>query len=341
LALLLQEIEVPAGWQPAPHQEKIAGVGNAVPSVFPEGEAMKIGVALPAQVEGVTRADILGYAERAEAQGLDSVWVLDRLTYDSFAPLPLLAATAAVTTRVRIGTSILLATLWSPLLLAKELATIDQLSDGRLIVGMAVGGREPDFQAAGVPMRARGQRLEETVSLLKQAWGGGPIEHEGRAFQIRTSRLGPRTVQQPSPRVWLGGFAEAAIRRAVRLGDGYIAGGRGPEYARTVVPQVRRMASEAGRDAAGFPIASLVYFCLDVDRDRSLRTMGDYIQGYYGRLIFDPREGAVCGRAAEAAARMREYAALGVDTLVLVPVVRDPGQVDRLAEAVAELRRTP
>lgn len=299
---------------------------------------MKIGVALPAQVERVTRADVLGFAERAERYGLGSVWVLDRLAYDSLAPLPLLAATAAVTRRVRIGTSILLATLWSPLLLAKELATIDQLSEGRLIVGIAVGGREPDFQAAGVPMRTRGRRLEETVALFKQASAGGPVDLDGHAFQVHVPPVSPRTVQQPSPPVWFGGFAEEAIRRAVRLGDGYIAGGRGPEYARQVVPQVRRMVAEVGRDPARFPIASLVYFCLDSDPERALKTVGDYIQTYYGRLIFEPREGAVCGRAEQAAARMKEYTALDLDTLILVPVVRNPEQVDRLAEAVAALK---
>lgn len=298
---------------------------------------MKIGVALPAQVADVTRADVLGFAERAEQHGLDSVWVLDRLVYDSLAPLPLLAAAAAVTRRIRIGTSILLATLWSPLLLAKELATIDRLSGGRLIVGMAVGGRDPDFQAAGVLMRTRGRRLEETVALLKQAWTGEPVDHDGRAFQIHVPPLGPRPVQQPNPPVWLGGFAEDAIRRAVRLGDGYIAGGRGPEYLRSAMPLVRRMAAEAGRDPASFPIASLVYFCLDSDPERALKTTADYIQTYYGRLIFEPREGAVYGRADQAAARMKEYAVLGVDTLILVPVVRDTEQVDRLAEAIAAL----
>jgi probable F420-dependent oxidoreductase len=302
-----------------------------------EDDGMKIGVALPAQIAAVTRADVLGFAERAERHGLDSVWVLDRLVYDSLAPLPLLAATAAVTRRVRIGTSILLATLWSPLLLAKELATIDQLSEGRLVVGIAVGGREPDFQASGVPMRARGRRLEETVALLRQAWTGAPVDHDGRAFQIHVPPVSPRTVQQPYPPVWLGGFAEEAIRRAVRLGDGYIAGGRGPEYARSAVALVRRMAAEAGRDPGSFPIASLVYFCLSSDPDRALKTIGDYIQSYYGRLIFQPREGAVYGRAEEAAARMKEYAVLGVDTLILVPVVRDPEQVDYLADAIAAL----
>ncbi|MFQ5839785.1 MAG: LLM class flavin-dependent oxidoreductase [Candidatus Methylomirabilales bacterium] len=306
---------------------------------------MKIGVALPAQVAGVTRADVLGFAERAERQGLDSVWVLDRLIYDSLAPLPLLAATAAVTNRVRIGTSVLLATLWSPLLLAKELATIDRLSQGRLIVGMAVGGREPDFQGAQVPMRTRGRRLEETVALLKQAWGGGPVDHDGRAFQVHVPPTGPRATQQPHPPLWLGGFAEDAIRRAVRLGDGFIIGGRGPEYARSVVPQVRRMVAEAGRDPAQFPIAALAYFCLGPDPDRAIQNIADYIPTYYGRLIFEPREAAVYGRAQQAAARMKEFAVLDVDTLVLIPVLRDPEQVDRLVEAVAALQpsqsRTP
>jgi alkanesulfonate monooxygenase SsuD/methylene tetrahydromethanopterin reductase-like flavin-dependent oxidoreductase (luciferase family) len=93
------------------------------------------------------------------------VWVLDRLVYESLAPLPLLAAVAAVTERVRIGTSILLANLWNPMLLAKEVATIQRMSEGRFVLGMAVGAREADFQAVGVPMKGRGRRFEETVAL--------------------------------------------------------------------------------------------------------------------------------------------------------------------------------
>ena len=297
---------------------------------------MKIGVALPAQVAGVTRKDVLGFAERAERRGLDTVWVLDRLVYESLAPLPLLAAAAAVTERVRLGTSILLATLWNPMLLAKEVASIQRLSDGRLILGMAVGARESDFQAVGVSMKQRRQRLEETVALVRQAAAGQAVDHQGQAFQVR---VGPGALPAtPAPPIWLGGFVADAVRRAVRLGDGFILGGRGPEYARETVPQVRKAAAQAGRHVNSFSNAALCYGCFGSSAEGAVQTMSDYIQGYYGRLIFDPRKGSICGGVAEGVARLKEYAALDVDTLVVVPVTRDPEQVDRLAEAVAAFR---
>ncbi len=294
---------------------------------------MKIGIALPAQVAGVTKRDALGFAQGAERHGLDSLWVLDRLIYPSLAPLPLLAAAAAVTERVRLGTSILLGTLWNPMLLAKEAATVQRLSDGRLILGMAIGAREADFEAAGVPIKTRPRRLEETVALLREAMAGKAVDHQGRTFQIKVGPLAmPDT---PPPPIWLGGFAEDAIRRAVRLGDGFVVGGRGPDYGREAVPLVRKLAAEAGKDPARFPIAALMYACFDRDAERATKTMTDYITGYYGRMIFDPARNAICGGTREAVARIDDYAAVGVDTLVIVPVTRDPELVDRLAEAVA------
>jgi alkanesulfonate monooxygenase SsuD/methylene tetrahydromethanopterin reductase-like flavin-dependent oxidoreductase (luciferase family) len=297
---------------------------------------MKIGIALPAQVAGVTRTDVLGFARRAEQHGLDSLWVLDRLVYPSLAPLPLLAAAAAVTERVRIGTSILLGTLWNPMLLAKEVATVQGLSEGRFILGLAVGARDADFEAAGVAMTSRGRRLEETVALLRQAAAGRAVDHQGSAFRVAASAVAlPGT--PPTP-IWLGGFAEAAVRRAVELGDGFILGGRGPEYGRQAVPLVRKLAAEAGKDPHRFPVAALLYGCFDPDPQRATGIMTDYITGYYGRMIFDPARGAICGTTREAVARLTDYAALDIDTLVVVPVTRDAEQVDRLADAVAAFR---
>jgi alkanesulfonate monooxygenase SsuD/methylene tetrahydromethanopterin reductase-like flavin-dependent oxidoreductase (luciferase family) len=299
---------------------------------------MKIGIALPAQVTGVTRKDVLGYAERAERANLDSLWVLDRLVYPSLAPLPLLAAAASVTERVRLGTSILLGTLWNPMLLAKDVATIQRLAEGRFILGMAIGARDADFQAAGVSMRTRPSRLEETVALLRAATAGQGVDHKGRAFQVKVGPVAlPGT--PPTP-IWLGGFADEAIRRAVRVGDGFIVGGRGPSYGREVVPVVRRLAGEAGKDPGRFPILALMYACFAGDVARATSTMTDYITGYYGRMIFDPATNAICGGTREAVPRLQDYAAVGIDTLAIVPVTRDPEQVDRLAEAVAAFRQT-
>jgi alkanesulfonate monooxygenase SsuD/methylene tetrahydromethanopterin reductase-like flavin-dependent oxidoreductase (luciferase family) len=244
---------------------------------------------------------------------------------------------AAVTERVTLGTSILLGTLWNPMLLAKEVASIQTLSGGRFILGMAIGARDPDFEAAGVALKSRPRRLEEMMAVLRQALAGQPVDHRGRVFEMSVGPVAlPAT--PPTP-IWLGGFAEAAIRRAVRLGDGFIVGGRGPEYGRQTVPAVRKLAAEAGKDPGRFPITGLMYGCFDADVASATTTMTQYLEGYYGRMILDPAKNAICGGTSEAVARIHDYAAAGLDTLVIVPVMRDPGQVDRLAEAVAAYRQ--
>jgi probable F420-dependent oxidoreductase len=295
-----------------------------------------LGVAFPAQVAGVDRQDIRAFALNAERLGFDSLWVLDRLVYDSLAPLSLLALAAGLTERVRLGTSILLAGLHAPLPLAKELATIDRLSAGRLTVGVAVGGREVDFAAAGVEWRARGRRLEETIGLLRQAWRGEPIDHDGRALSIHAPAPGPRPSQPSGPPIWIGGRSQRALERAVRIGDGYIPGRSGPRALRTELQRVRAAAVDGGRDPASLPCAAVVFFNMDSDAQSALAQVTGYLRGYYGLPeTLQPVDDTVYGPPRLAAARLREFVATGVDTLVLVPTRPCASQLDALAEAVA------
>jgi probable F420-dependent oxidoreductase len=300
---------------------------------------MRFGVAMPLQVSGVTQEDVRGFVTRAEEKGLDSVWTLDRLVYDSFSPIPALAFAAALTRRVRLGTSILLATLHNPLILAKDLATIDALSGGRLTLGLSVGQREPDFNAAGVSMKGRGRRLEEMLELMKRAWAGEAISYQGRVFQVDIPPTGPRPAQQPHPPLYLGGGSPAALARAARLGDGYVVGGGGPNAARAVVPQIRKAVEDAGRDPKSFPLVSLLYFSLDDDPDVAAKQFDEYVVKYYGRLGFDARGAGVYGGPDQAHERFAAYDELGIDELILVPTRRDPEQVDRLAELVRSYRK--
>lgn len=299
---------------------------------------MRIGVAIPAHVPGLTRAEVLGAAARAERHGLDSVWVLDRLAYDNFSPLATLAAVAAVTARVRLGTSVLVAPMYNPFHLAKEAATIDRLSDGRLTLGLGVGVHQEDFAAAEVPYRTRGRRFEELLALLRRAWGGEPLRHQGRIFQVDLPPMGPRPAQAGGIPVWLGGYADPAIDRAGRLADGYIAGARGVAWARQAVASFRAAVACHGRDPGALPTAALVYAALGPDVATAAGRMSCFFDAYYGRQLFDPAEHGLIGPAARAAVRMREYADLGLDLLIVVPTVREPDQVDRLAEAVAAYR---
>jgi probable F420-dependent oxidoreductase len=299
---------------------------------------MQFGIALPAQVAERTPREVLGFVDRAERLGFDSLWVLDRIAYDSFAPLPLLAAAAARTERVRLGTSILLATHRGPLVLAKDLATLDQLSGGRLTLGMAVGGRDVDFAAAFVSPRARGRRLEETIALFEQAWAGGPIDYDGEIFSIHGPPIGPRPLQEPRPPIWLGGRAPGAIARAVRLADGFIPGGSGPRGLREQIDRVDQAARAAGRDPATLAYAAVVYFNMARDVDAARATLASYLKAYYfGRLRLDIAEDTVHGAPRDAARRLAAFRDVGLHTLILVPTTSDPAEADRVAEAIALL----
>jgi probable F420-dependent oxidoreductase len=301
--------------------------------------SMRVGVALPAQVAGVQAQDVFEYAVRAERNGFDAVWVLDRLVYNSFAPVPLLAATAALTQRVTIGTCILLANLYSPLLLAKELATIDRLSHGRLLLGVAAGGRDEDFHAAGVDTRKRGQRLEETVSLLRATWSGEAIHHGGEIFTFDSAAIGPRPCQSPPP-IWMGGRSDLALRRAVRIGDGYIIGRSGPAALQREIGRVTHAAQTIGRNPATFKTAALAFYNLSDAVDGGLNAVETYLRAYYGLPeTLTPSRDTVYGPLAQAADRIGEFVATGVDELILTPTSPDPTQLDRLSEAAVLARR--
>ena len=146
----------------------------------------------------------------------DSFWVIDRIVYDNLEPLTVLAAAAAVTSKIRLGTSVLLAALRHPTLLAKTVATLDFLSAGRMTLGMGFGSRENDFTSIGIPYEHRGGRAEELVRLVRRLWAENSVTHKGKFYQVENVTIGPRPIQNPYPPIWMGGSAEAALKRARR-----------------------------------------------------------------------------------------------------------------------------
>ena len=175
--------------------------------------------------------EILDQIVRAEALGWDDVWLSEHhFIDDGYTPsmLPLAAAIAARTARIRIGTSVLLLPLHDPLRVAEDAATVDVLSDGRLELGVGIGYRREEFEGFGIPRRERASRMDEAVPLLRRLLRGERVTSPGPHFRYREVELYPRPVQ-PAPRLWMGGFSEPAVRRAARLGDAYIAiGNVGP-----------------------------------------------------------------------------------------------------------------
>ena len=286
---------------------------------------MDIGIGLPATIPGVQRDQLLGWARRAEERGFSSLGTLDRLVYGNLESLVALAAAAAVTERIRLATNILLAPLrGNGALLAKQAASIDVLSGGRLTLGVGVGARPDDFEAAGVPLNRRGRLMDELLEEMKQVWAG-----EERGF---AGAIGPPPTRQGGPELLIGGGVDAAIRRVVRFGDGWPMGGGPPEAFEEVAAKVKQAWSDAGRDGAP-RLTALCYFALGDDARESADR---YIHDYYGFL----REAAdqiaqTVAVGEDMATQYRDaFAAAGADELIYFPCSPDPAQVDLLADAV-------
>lgn len=287
---------------------------------------MKIGFGLPNPVPGIPGHTLLHLARQAEERGFSGLATIDRLAYPSYDSLATLAAAAGATSRIELTTNILLAPLYPPTILAKAAASIDQISGGRFTLGMAPGGRPDDFVVAGRDFSRRGREFDAQLDLLHRAWRGEPV---------RDGELGPPICPTPvhgQVPVLIGGTSDAALRRVVRWGAGWTAGGGGPQMAAEFAGRVRTAWHEAGRD--GEPrIAALIYFSLGEEVAAESRT---YLLGYYGHV------GSRAERIAESALRTPQaihdavtaFTETGCTELYLVSTTSAPDQADRLADVV-------
>jgi hypothetical protein len=202
---------------------------------------MKLGISLPNTLAPeVDRRLMLDWARLADEAGFSSFGTIDKPNYDSWDPLATLAAAAAVTERARLTTTILQLPNRNEVLVAKQAAVIDRLSAGRMVLGVGQGAREDDFEVFGAKFLGRARRLEAQVPRIREVWAGAPAADEDRGV------LGPAPVQEPGPPIWIGGASEPAVARAVRLGDGYVFGTRGPDWMAEHTPKIREDAVAQG-----------------------------------------------------------------------------------------------
>ena len=285
---------------------------------------MQIAIGLPSTTLDVQGSLLLDWARRAEERGFSSLATIDRFAYPSYDSLTALTAAAAVTDRIGLLTDVLLEPAYDPVLLARVTASLDQISAGRLTLGLGVGGRPDDYQLVGRSFADRGRRLDADLELLHQAWAGEAVP--GSPFPI-----GPRTRRGRVP-LLIGGQARLAAPRAARWQAGYTIGGAPPEMAAGPIDEFRSLYAQAG--GTGHPrIAVLAYFSLGDDHvEESLHNL----RTYYG-FLGDWAEAVATG-ALRTPQEVRDRAAafdeLGVDELVFDPTVGSLDQVDRLADAV-------
>ena len=285
---------------------------------------MEIGIGLPSTIPGVDGETLTEWARRAENHGFASLGTIDRLVYPNYESLIALGAAAAVTERIRLATSILMAPLRAnTVLLAKQAATVHHLSGGRLVLGLAPGGREDDYEISGIDMRTRGRTFDRQLELLHRVWAG---EEKGFAGPV-----GPKVDE--APRVLIGGTADAAFRRAAEHGDGWIMGGGAPSQFPEAVKKLDEAWKAAGRD--GEPrTAALSYFSLGPEAAKNAEW---YLGDYYGWLGEEVASMIVQGAVLDDEAvrdRISAFAEGGCDELIFFPCSTDLGQVDLLAQAV-------
>ena len=217
----------------------------------------KCGISIPQTFEqAVVDVELIRkFVARAEALGYDSLWVQEQMISDAaiLEPVSLLTYVAALTTRVRVGTAVLLTVVRNPVELAKTLSTLDQLSRGRLIVGVGIGGETTPHEIFGVPREQRGRRFVEGLNVMKALWTEPKATVSGNFWNFKDVPMEPKPAQKPHPPIWFGARTEVGLKRAVRLGDGWMGPGSSSsaEFVKHV-EWVRRLLDEAKRDPADF-----------------------------------------------------------------------------------------
>jgi alkanesulfonate monooxygenase SsuD/methylene tetrahydromethanopterin reductase-like flavin-dependent oxidoreductase (luciferase family) len=230
---------------------------------------------------------------------------------------------------------VFVSTLHSPVHLAKSLASLDQLSRGRLEVGVGTGGKGRPFAAFGVDPARYVARFSEGIRLMKALWTEPRVTFDGEFWQLENAPMEPKPFTKPYPRLWFGGASEPALRRAVRIGDGFFGAGSSPtgKFAEQV-QIVRAALAEAGRPAADFPIAKRVYIGIDDDAERARDRMNEALAGIYGQRIPAIEAATVTGTAADCVRQASEVAAAGAELILFTALFDQREQMERLAAEV-------
>ncbi|MQA86588.1 MAG: LLM class flavin-dependent oxidoreductase [Streptosporangiales bacterium] len=312
---------------------------------MPDYSATRFAISLPQHAADGTfdPAGLRAYLARAEALGFEGAWTTEQVlgTMPSLGPIETLTYAAACTERLRLGCAVLVSTLYSPVHLAKSLSTLDQLSRGRVEVGVSTGGRLRMFSAFGVDPDSFVARFTEGLALMKELWTQPRVSFDGRFWQLDGAAMEPKPFQKPGPPIWFGASHPNALRRAVRLGDGFF--GAGSQTTAQFADQARVVRKEferQGRDPAGFRIAKRVYLAVDDDAERARRRIAaalDEQYGYFGLTGLTPV--AVYGPPDACVRGLREVAEAGAEMILLNPLFDDTEQMERLAaEVVPRLR---
>jgi probable F420-dependent oxidoreductase len=295
----------------------------AIPQFWPDGE--------------FDPAGFRAYLARAEELGFDSAWAQEQTLGSSpqLAPIETMAYAAACTERLRLGCAVFVSTLYSPVHLARSLSALDQLSRGRIEIGVGTGGPGRPFAAFGVDPGQYVSRFTEGVALMKALWTEPEVTFDGKFWQLKDAPMEPKPFQKPHPPLWFGAAGEPALRRAVRVGDGFFgAGSSSTARFAEQVKVVREALAETGRPSETFPIAKRVYVAIDDGAGQARERMNAALARLYGRRVEAIEAAGVAGTAETCVRELRQVAEAGAELILCTTLFDQPEQMEQLAAAV-------
>ena len=301
------------------------------------GKQVLCGVATPQAMydRPIGMAILDPYIRRSEELGFHSLWVGETPIGQpaTLEPVNLMAYAAAITSTIRLGAAVIIATLRNPVQLAKGLSSLDNLAGGRLIVGMGLGRLLKEYPAFGVDPQTRVRRFLEILEVMKALWTEREVHYEGQFWQLDGTTMEPKPIQKPYPPIWLAGIHPAALKRAVRHGDGWTASGfNSLQNFRECVDQLNKFLVEADRDPSTFLISKRIYVAVDKDEARAKKRLAEW----RGSERMDSAPGEMCawGSPTMCVERLKEVVDAGAHLLILGPIYDEIEQIDMLAEEV-------
>jgi probable F420-dependent oxidoreductase len=299
-------------------------------------DKIPFGISLPHRsLDAIDMHTVHAVAQRADELGFQDLWVtentLDHVT--SFDPVGVLTYAAAVTQRIRLGASVIVLPIHSPMTVAHQWATLDRISNGRAILGVGIGGKH-HYRQFAVPMDGRIRRFREEMEVIKALWTQNKVTYHGQFYQLNDATMMLKPVQRPHPPIWMGVGHPDALRRAAKLADGWMGSGGSSiaEFCRSV-PLLRDALQEAGRDPGTFPISKRIFMMVD-DRPEVARAE---LHRWFTEVYHNPPgtdASGIHGTPEQVKERLEEIVAMGANHLLFNPVARHEEQVEALASIV-------
>jgi alkanesulfonate monooxygenase len=285
---------------------------------------------------------LYAYAERAEALGFESLWAWDHVllgvepSFPIVDSITMLGAIAARTKKIKLGTGVLVLPLRNPVVGAKALGSLDVISGGRLILGVAAGWYAREFDAVGVPFKQRGRLFERNLDILMRLWTEERVTLKVDEFNLREAVMVPRTVQRPRPPVLIGGYVDAVLKRAGTVGDGWLTYFYTPESFTKGWEKVKGFARAAGRDPKGLSSTNQLAVYVGASRAQTTQDMRHWLSTEWDTAAWSEStiDHAIHGSPEECVAQLKAHVATGVDRIILIPYRYQPEQVERIAKEV-------